>query len=448
MPLPRALSEAVEAEFPRALEDLKALVRIPSVSARGEGQDAARDAVARLLECAGLAVEIWPTKGPGVVFAEGGSDSRTLLFYNHYDVQPEDPVSAWHSPPFTPEIRDGRIYGRGTADNKGDLVSRIAAIRAFERAKIPLPCRVKFLVEGDEEIGSPSLPGCVRDKRERLAADACLWESSARDQLGHEMLMLGVKGILCLRVECRGPGRDLHSSLATSFENPAWRLLWALAALKDASGRIRIPGFHDGVEPPCESDLAAVQALPDFDEKALAGAGARDFLDGLRGVERRRLDYFGTTLNISGLTAGYQGPGSKTVLPSKAEAKVDIRLVLRQDPARIVSAIRAFWDEEGFRDVEIASWDGYPAARTPVNHPAVKTISDALEDSIGRRPLVAPNFLGSGPLYLFEGMFPTIAWGIASHDAHEHSPNEWVGLDDLRRGIRGIAGILLAFGGP
>lgn len=231
------------------------LCRQPSISAQGVGMEETARMVAEMLERAGARTRIIPTTGFPVVYAEAGEGSRTLSFYNHYDVQPPDPLDEWNSDPFAAEIRDGRIWARGVADNKGNLVARICAIDAYQKVRGRLPLKAKFIIEGEEEIGSMGLKPFVEEYPDLVRADANIWESGSTDVDGRPVLGLGHKGDLYVELRVQSTTRDLHSSLAASVPNAAWRLTWALASLKGPDEHIRIPGFYDRVVPPTERDL-------------------------------------------------------------------------------------------------------------------------------------------------------------------------------------------------
>src|SRR5262249_40881396 len=235
--------------------------------------------------------------------------------YNHYDVQPVGDPALWTTLPFEPAIRDGKIFGRGTADTKGNIVSRLATIDALRATRAGLPVKIKWIIEGEEEIGSPSLDPFLLEYRERLAADGCLWEFGTFAWDGTPQVMLGVKGIVTVELGVAGPNRDLHSSMAAYVAGPAWRLVWALNTLKDENEYVLIDGFYDRMAAPSSTDLGLVKSLPDDSETVLASLGLDQFALGLSGFHRRVAEIFSPTCNIEGMWSGYQGSGSKTILP-------------------------------------------------------------------------------------------------------------------------------------
>ncbi|MBX6350275.1 MAG: M20/M25/M40 family metallo-hydrolase [Clostridia bacterium] len=443
------LARAVEAEWGRALADLVRLVRQPSVAAQGLGVEACAELTAELFRASGAdAVEVWRLPGASpVVYAEfAGEGERTLLFYNHYDVQPPEPLELWSSPPWEAEIREGRIVGRGVSDDKAPLVARIAALRVLGSLG-PLPCRVKFLVEGEEEIGSVHFHDYVRAHRERLAADACIWEFGGVDQDGHPELTLGLKGLAYVELSAQGANRDQHSSVGAIVPNPAWRLVWALAALKGPDGRVRIPGFYDDVKPPTQEELRAVYAVPWNPERMRKNLGIEAFTVADDDEARLAL-LFQPTCTICGFESGYRGPGPKTVLPATARAKVDMRLVPDQDPEDVFRKLRRFLDESGFADVQAELLSGERAYRTPPSHPFVKLVARTAEAAYGRSARIHVTSAGSGPMYPVghELGVPMVSTGCGYFDSRAHAPDENIRLADFAQGIYHMAMLVREFG--
>ncbi|HFD39248.1 MAG TPA: M20/M25/M40 family metallo-hydrolase, partial [Anaerolineae bacterium] len=307
----------VENHMTQTIARLQAFCRQPSIAAQGEGMAEMAALVRDALTEIGAQAEIMPTEGyPVVVGRLDGARDKTLMFYNHYDVQPPDPLDLWDSPPFEPTIREGRLYARGVADNKGNLVARLAAVEAWRAVRGELPLNILFVVEGEEEIGSPHLGRFAETHQDMLQADGCIWESGYKDTKGRLRILLGVKGILAVELRARGANRDLHSANAAIIEAPAWRLLWALNSLKGPDERIRIPGFYDDVRPPDEQDRAMLAAWEYDEAGVLAEYGLDRFLLDLRGEALKERLLFQPTCNICGFHTGYGGPGLKTVLPA------------------------------------------------------------------------------------------------------------------------------------
>jgi acetylornithine deacetylase/succinyl-diaminopimelate desuccinylase-like protein len=437
-----------------AVEKLVEFCRFETVSAQARAINETADWVALELNHLGFDVRILPKpEGPPaqpVVYAEAkGSSQKTLLFYDHYDVQPEEPLELWKTPPFEPTEIDGKLYARGVSDNKGNIAARFAAIRAWRETRGDLPCGIKFCIEGDEEIGSPHMEAFVERHKDLLAADACIWEGGGVTWEGLPQITLGVKGLLYVQLECESISRDAHSSYGTVLPNAAWRLVWALASIKGPDERVLIDGFYDHVREPTAHELACLEKMPHDEAETAKTYGIGEFLGGVRGLDYELRHIFQPTATIDGLSSGYEGEGPKTVLPAKAMAKVDFRLVNDQDPADIERKLRAHLDKHGFGEVRVISLGGEHPARTPVNDPFVAQMSDAVREVYGAEPILVPNMAGTGPLYPFVTTLglPTADCGIGYPDAAIHAPNENIRLEDFRKGTKAIAALLGRFGG-
>jgi acetylornithine deacetylase/succinyl-diaminopimelate desuccinylase-like protein len=323
-------------------------------------------------------------------------------------------------------------------------------LEAFVRGGDGLPCTVKFFLEGEEEIGSPNLAPAVRDHAQLLTADGCIWEGGGVNWQGSPTISLGLKGILYLELMARGPNRDVHSSYATVVSNPAWRLAWALATLKNAEEEILIPGFYDAVRHPTEGELNALRHIPSEEGQLLESLGLPRLLKGAAGVEYQRRLQMEPTCNICGIISGYTGEGTKTVLPEEARVKLDFRLVPDQDPQDIVGKLRSHLDNGGFEDVEIVSWDGERAARTPLDHPWVDVVAKAASRVYGRDTVVSPSMAGSGPMHLFThllGLPVSTGCGISHPDNRIHAPDENIRVEDIVMGTLHTAELLEQVGG-
>lgn len=439
----------IDEHLAETIARLQQFCRQPSIAAQGVGMEEMASLVRNALDKAGAQADVVPTPGyPVVVGHIPGAGSRTLMFYNHYDVQPPEPLELWHSPPFAAEIRDGYLYARGVADNKGNLVARLAAVEAWTAVRGKLPANVLFVVEGEEEIGSPHLGSFAAQNQHRLHADGCIWESGYKDTRGRLEILLGVKGILAVDLRVRKVARDLHSASAAIVESAAWRLLWALNSLKGPDERVRIPGFYDAVRPPDALDKAMLAAW-DYDEAGyLDEIGARRFLLGLGGEDLKEKLLFQPTCNVCGFDTGYGGPGVKTVLPAEARAKLDFRLVPDQDPYDILHKLRAHLQAEGFADVEIEAEGPEFPARTDPNDPLVTAVVSAARHTYGAEPVVMPLMAATGPMYELcqRWGLPAAGAGVGWAGSRGHSPDENVRLEDLRQGIKHIAWILAEFG--
>ncbi|HEX6710633.1 MAG TPA: M20/M25/M40 family metallo-hydrolase, partial [Rubrobacter sp.] len=298
------LRERVDGSREVFLGELNEFLRMPSISARedenGDFRNCARWVAAKL-EVAGANASIMETDGHPVVYAEIGEGPKTLLSYGHYDVQPPEPLDLWESDPFEPTVRDGGLYARGVADDKADVLARIQALRLYIEEQGPLPFKLKFLIEGEEEIGSPNLAPFVRSHAELLSADACLWEGSMKDEAGRPMIFCGTKGMAYVELRARGASYDLHSMYGGIAPNPAWRLVQALRTIKDENGEITLDGLDDLAEEPSEKDLEAISRIP-FDDNALRESWGVEALDrGLTGQDALREMLLRPTANIAGM---------------------------------------------------------------------------------------------------------------------------------------------------
>lgn len=440
----------IDQHFDRFLGMLGELCAIPSVAAQGLGVEPCAARVAELLTSVGLDAQLMPTAGNPVVYAEAkGTRDTTLLCYNHYDVQPAEPFDLWHSDPFTMTRKDNLLVARGVADDKGELVSRIAAIAAVTHVMGELPVGIKFLIEGEEEIASPNLAPFIHANVDRLKADACVWEFGTHNADGVPISYLGLRGICYLELSVETAKIDTHSGIAGSIlPNAAWRLVWALNTLKNQDERIQLPNFYESVIAPTARDMELLAALPDSDEEMQELFGNTMFLKNASGVELRRREIFEPTCTICGITSGYQGAGQKTVLPARASAKVDFRLVPDQKPEDVVTQLRAHFDAHGFQDIQITVVGAGRPARTAPDHPLVQSLVDAAKDVYGREPLMWPMSGGSGPNYLFSHDIgvPIVTLGVGYSGSRIHAPNENIRINDFRNGMRHMAALLMRLG--
>jgi acetylornithine deacetylase/succinyl-diaminopimelate desuccinylase-like protein len=450
----QSIFKYIDDHLNESIASLNGLCKLPTVSAQKQAIGETAEHVVGMLRPLGFETQVLPkTGGPPsaqpVVFAElRGKSPRTLLFYDHYDVQPPEPLELWTSPPFQPTLRDGKLYGRGVSDNKGNIAARVAAIRAWREVRGELPCSLKFCIEGDEEIGSPHMEEFVEEHRELLAADACLWEGGGVTWEGLPMVTLGVKGLLYVELTCETINRDAHSSYGTVLPNAAWRLVWALSTIKSPDERIRIDGFYDDVRPPTPEERAAIEAMPQEDAETLKSFGIEKALKGVTGVDYIARHLFEPTATIDGLSSGYEGEGPKTVLPARAMAKMDFRLVPDQDPDDILAKLRRHLDSHGFGDIEIQTLGGERPARTPVTDRLVGIMRKAIRDAYGSEPFIVPAMAGTGPLYPFVATLglPVADCGIGYPDAHIHAPDENIRIEDFLRGTKAIAALIGRFG--
>jgi acetylornithine deacetylase/succinyl-diaminopimelate desuccinylase-like protein len=444
----QSVFDFIDRNTDRYIADLQRLVRQPSISAQNVGIAETASMVEQMLADRGFTVNQYKTSGNPIVFGERkGTSSKRLTFYNHYDVQPADPLELWHADPWSAEIRDGRIWGRGVADNKGNLVARLSAIDALLAVRGELPLTVKYIVEGEEEIGSIHIEEFTHAHRDKLDSDGCIWESGGRDDKGRLEISLGMKGICYIEMSVQSVAEDQHSSRAIRLPNAAWRLTWALASLKGPDERIKVEGFYDKVRQPTAAELAVLAEIPDNSETEMRRLGIDQYLLGLSGAERIQRDYFEPTCTISGLLSGYTGEGSKTVMPARAMAKVDHRLVPDQDPDEIFALIRKHLDTHGFEDIQIKAFGNEKPGRSSLDSPLVHVVDETWRQMTGLETTIAPTSLGTGPWYYLND-----ALGIdgctagAGHPAASvHAPNENIYVEDYIRHIKHAAMIMDRF---
>lgn len=444
----KGLFDFIDAHAAEYIAGLQRLLRQPSVSALNEGIAETATMVQQLLEEAGgRARQVTLAGAQPVVYAEfEGEPGPTLAFYNHYDVQPPDPLDLWQSDPFAAEIRDGRIWARGAADNKGNLMARIAAIKSYRAVHSHLPLPVKFIIEGEEEIGSPNLGRFADAHQDLVRASACVWEGGFKDSTGRPVIYCGVKGICYVEIRVRGGHSDLHSMWGSIAPNPVWRLIWALSQLKTSDERIQLPGFYDPVQRPSAQDLEVLESIPfDASERA-AELGFPGFVLGLEGLPLLEKHIFQPTCTICGVGGGYSGPGVKTVLPNAAWAKVDFRLVPSQDPHQVVDQLRTFLGMMGCGDFHVALLAAEHPARTALDDRLVQASSAVARSLYGLDPIIYPMIPGTGPMYALcqkWGIPSCAAPGVSHPAANIHAPNENIFIEDYVETIKGI-GLLMA----
>jgi acetylornithine deacetylase/succinyl-diaminopimelate desuccinylase-like protein len=387
---------------------------------------------------------------PDAVLATLGTGERSVLIYDHYDVQPVDPIELWKSKPFQPEVRAGKLFARGAADNKGDLVARLAGLEVFHEVHGELPVSVRFLIEGEEETGSKSFPALVSAYPEKLDSDGCIWEGVGIDHFGRPEFVFGAKGMAYVELMCRGLADDQHSSVAVIAPSPVWRLIEALTTLRDPDGRVLIKGFYDDVGVPTKDDLELIKAIPFEEEAERQRLGIKEFVGGDAGFDLVRRYYFEPTCNIAGIVAGFTVPGtSKTVLPKEALVKVDMRLVPDQDPDDIVAKLRRHLDAGGFDDVDIVSYSMEHPVRSRADSLVGRATIAGAKEVFDEPPKVAPLMIGTGPMYPVAKTLglPTVSpAGVCRPDSNIHAPNENIRVDDFKKIIEYTVAWLAALG--
>jgi acetylornithine deacetylase/succinyl-diaminopimelate desuccinylase-like protein len=441
----------IDANWRNFVRNLVQLVRQPSVSARGEGIEECAKMVEEMMKSIGFStMVIREAEGNPIVYGEikSRSSQKTLLFYDHYDVQPPEPIEEWICDPYGGEIRDGKIYGRGVADNKGNLVSRLKAIQSFLETVGDVPVNIKFVVEGEEETGSLHLASVIQKRRDLFSADAAIWEFGGTDRKGRPIIYLGLKGVLSVELRVKGALREAHSAGAPLIPNPAWRLVWALNSLKNEKDQILIRGFYDDVVAPTAEELKYVEKIPFEEEEEKKSLGLTEFLHNVSGLEALKTLLYSPTCTINGFITGYTGAGSKTVLPNKAMAKLDFRLVPRQKPEDILHKLKEHLRNQGFGDIEVICHGSTEPVKTPIDDSFVQMVIKTAERVYAQRAVVYPTSPASGPMHLFRNWlgYPVVSVGCAHAESRGHAPNENITLEGFIKGTKFIAAIIYDFG--
>ena len=443
------LDTFLQANLDHYLQETAELCAQPSISARNEGVRECAELVGRILERHGFQVEKFETAGSPVVVGHlAGRSDRTLLLYNHYDVQPPEPLELWTTPPFQPSLRDGALYARGAEDDKGEFIARLAAVDAVRQAHGgTLPCGVTCVLEGQEEVSSPHIAQFVREHADQLKCQGAIWEGGGVDEDERPLNVLGCRGVLSVELKAETLKMDAHSGDAHFLPNAAWELIRALMSLKGPDEKILIPGFYDQAKPPSALDRELLEAMPDTEAWARDTYGPRDFVGGEKGKGLERA-VFNCTCNVAGLTAGYEGPGMKTVIPAQATAKIDFRLVPDQDPLDIFAKLRAHLDRQGFAAVTATRLGAMWPYKSSADDPLVALAARTAEAVYQRPYLIKPMAGGSSPIYAFAGPLggiPVIWAGVGYGANRAHSPDEHVRVPDFLKGARHIAYILDGF---
>ena len=435
------------------ISDLQALIRQPSVSAKKQGLVECANLVAQIMRKAGINSEVLyldddKTVAPAV-YGEVKSKSnpgRTILFYNHYDVQPEEPLELWESEPFSGKVEGNYVFGRGSADDKGELITRIKAVEYFLKKTGDVPCNVKFMVEGEEEVGSVHIDQYLTRYKEKLKCDGVIWEFGYVDAKDRPIISLGMKGLLYVELIAKGPARDAHSSLAVLIENPAWRLVYALSIMRDPEGKVLIKDWYNEVRPFTDQELSVIGSEP-FDEQEFKQEyGVGRFVAGAKGTDAKKALVGMPTCNIAGFNSGYIGEGAKTVLPSQAMVKIDFRLVPDMVPEKQLERLKSHLKDHGFSDIEVKLIHGEAAARTAISDPFVKQVEQAAKETFGSA-ITSVSSAGTGPMYSFVKVLhaPCISIGSTYMFARIHSPNEFAKIDLLNKTTKCIGRIMEKF---
>ncbi len=426
----------------QSIEKMANLIRQPSVSATGEGVEECARILCDMLAEVGLDARIMPTAGLPAVYAERiVPGTPTVIFYGHYDVQPVGALELWDTPPFEPTIKDGRMYGRGTGDNKGQLLTHIIAVDAFIKNHGELPCSVKFLLDGEEESGSVNLAALVEENKELFNANLCYFSDGPIHYSGRPQVLFGCRGIIDVEIVLEENMRDCHSGhYGALIPNPAWRMAHLLNTMRSPDGKVLVKGFYDKVRPVTPAEEEVLKAIP-FD--------VEDYFEGVRHpgtgpkwdpVDAMKAHMFQPTMTIAGLASGHTGEGMRTIVPYKAICKIDMRLVADQDPDEIFSLVEKHVKEHLPEAKVFRHGRMYPS-RTSLELPISKAITGAVARAWDVDPIVVPLSGASGPEYVFTKILqiPTISVPYANPDESNHGPNENFDLDLFIQGIKTTA---------
>ena len=442
----------VDSHMDDLISDLQNLIRQPSVSAKNEGIEECATLVQKLLQKAGVKSEILRLKKgiAPIVYGEIKSKqnpTKTLMFYNHYDVQPAEPFDLWDDPPFSGTRKGNKIFGRGATDDKGELITRIKAVESYLKSSDDVPCNIKFVIEGEEETGSAHIEEYLKKHKQKFSCDGVIWEFGYVDSKNRPIIGLGMKGLLFVELSIRESIRDAHSSLAVLIKNPAWRLIEAINTLRDSNGKILVKDWYKEVTPLSKNDLKIIRNEP-FDEQVFKKEfGVKSFVGNKKGLDAKKALVGDATCNIAGFVSGYTGDGAKTVLPGESLVKIDFRLVPKMDPKKQVLRLKNHLKSKGFSDVKIKVFHGEAAARTNSSHPFVAQVKDAADKSFGESILNVSN-AGTGPMHSFADVLkaPCISIGSTYMFSRIHSPNEFARVDLLQKTTKCMCLIMKNFG--
>lgn len=433
----------------RFLQDFRTLLKQPSVSAQKIGIEDCARIVRKQMETAGINARILPEKnGNPVVYGEvkSKSNSKTLLIYGHYDVQPPEPLEKWVSGPFDAKLQGKKIISRGAADSKNNVTSFIKAAESFLKSSGGIPLNLKLIVEGEEEIGSPHLPSFIDENAEKLRADSVVCYDGDMAESNRAKFELGVKGLLYVELRCKKAKEDLHSSYAPLAENPAWRLVWAMSSIKSPDEKIHVKGWYDDVEPFSPAQSRLMNQIKFDGQGLLREWGVKNFPRAKTNREAFKHYMTEPTCTICGFKTGYIGEGSKTVLPGTAMLKIDFRIVNDQNPRKLLQLLKEHLRSHGFDDIQVKALGLIEPSTTKPSAPIAKAAEKAGKMVYGRAPVVMPRNPASGPDYLFtKHLGLDSIWtgsGPPSAYSHAHAPNEWTTVDNFLNGIRYIATIM------
>jgi len=435
-----SIESFVEKNYERYEEELFELLRIPSISpVPGFEKDILEcaEAFSKLMNSAGIKTKVYQTNGNPIVYGETEykEGRTTILFYGHYDVQPEGDVGLWDSPPYEPEVRNDRIYARGIGDNKGQIFSHIKGYEVYNKMFGKANINLKYILEGEEESGSEQLRAFSEDHKEMLKADVTIWSDANMHISGRPVIILGLKGISYLKINVKGPSRDIHSQFAAVLPNPIWKLITVLNSLKDKNGHVLVPGFYEDTEPPSNEVLQAIKRIPGKLTDYTDDWGVTETLSNNE-IEDFYLRYmYEPTLNCGCISAG-NPTSSKNVVPHEAAAWLDIRTVPNQKHTEICRKVKNFISSLEVPDIEVSCF-GIDPAYTPLDNPFISTIIGVLQSVWKKEPIIFPALGGSGPFHVFNVVIgaPCIMVPFADSQQHDHGPNESMPIRNIKSGI-------------
>ena len=447
MTIDRQILENLARNRERHVCDLQAFIQKPSIAAQNRGVEECVEWLVQFMRSIGVETTVDTEGGHPVILAKIEGDSpRTLLIYGHYDVQPVD-ESKWDYAPFGGQVADGKLFGRGAVDNKGPVMAVLEALRSWvDQGRRP-PVTVKLLFEGEEEIGSPSLPAVLERHREWLRSDGlvnfddCVWPD------GRPRVVCGIKGLCMLRLTCHAK-REFHAMMAPLLVNPLWRLVHALNAIASPDGTVRIPGFYDDVLPPGPADLEALESLQWTGEDLLHDSGQETFLGDRRGADALRFWLLEPNCHLQGIEGGYLPPDRKGVIPTSAVAEIRFGTVPNQTPEGVLERVRQHLSSTGYEEIEVEMFAHAPWARTPLDGRLASALQRSLEAAFNRPTARQPSYGGSGPEGVFQQLFPEMEQAYSGFGPPEnviHSPNEYILVKDYEAGIEAVARLLMEY---
>jgi acetylornithine deacetylase/succinyl-diaminopimelate desuccinylase-like protein len=422
-------------------ERLQELCRMPSVAARGTGMRVVAEKVEQMLQRVGAGTRSFKVgSGFPIIYGECGAGERCFVVYDHYDVQPVGQLTEWSSGPFASVIQDGKLYARGASNSKGDLVARLSAVEAYQKTFGKLPVCLRFVVEGEDGIASPSLYRFAEENAQLLRADGCVWDDGYTDTKERLVINLGFKGIAFLELRAYGARTDLHSKWGGIVPNPAWRLVQALATVVSPKGVITIDSFSSHIAPLTTEDRQMLKRI-ELDEAGLR----REFriggwVHGMTGRELTKELIFGPTCTICGIRTGHTDAGAKTILPGAATARLDFRLVPDLTPTLVVKLLREHLDRRGFTDIEIIELGSEAYAKSSPSSTVARAAIETAEEIYGQQPVVYPIDPASGPVGAICGVktppTPVVSFGISYFGSNPHGPDENIRIEDFLRGVK------------